>query len=260
MRQSGILLHITSLPGPEGIGTLGQEARDFADFLQASGMSLWQVLPIGPTGYGESPYQCFSTYAGNPLLIDLRTLEAEGLLAASAPPTWADDSKVDFPAVIAWKEERLRQAFKQSGDKLKHETQQFLQEQAHWLDDYALFRAAKQHFGGGSWMAWPDEALRMRQPEAMAKYRKQFSDEIAFQVFIQYLFFRQWRALKAYANSRGVLLFGDMPIYVAMDSADIWQNPGAFLLDSSRRPTMVAGVPPDYFSQDGQLWGNPLYN
>lgn len=260
MRQSGILLHLTSLPGPEGIGTLGREARAFVDFLKASGMRLWQVLPIGPTGYGESPYQCFSTFAGNPLLIDLRTLEEEGLLAPEEMPSWEDESQVDFPAVIAFKEQRLRTAFRQSREALLTDTQAFLQEQAHWLADYALFRALKSHFGGGSWMDWPDQAIRMRYPEAMAAYQAQLSDEIAFHVFVQYLFFRQWRALKAYANGQGIQLFGDMPIYVAMDSADIWQNPSCFLLDEKRHPTLVAGVPPDYFSADGQLWGNPLYD
>ncbi len=260
MRQSGVLLHLTSLPGPEGIGTMGDEARAFVDFLKVAGMRLWQVLPIGPTGYGESPYQCFSTYAGNPLLIDLRTLEQEGLLSPEELPPQADDSQVDFPAVIAYKTKRLRQAFEQSREQLKAETDAFRAEQAHWLDDYALFRAVKQHFGGGSWMEWPDEDIRMRRPEAMASYRERFKEEIAYHIFVQHLFFRQWRALKAYANENGVLLFGDMPIYVSMDSSDIWQNPGCFLLNQQRRPTLVAGVPPDYFSQDGQLWGNPLYN
>lgn len=259
MRQSGILLHITSLPGPEGCGTLGQEAREFVDFLAQAGMSIWQVLPISPTGYGESPYQSFSTFAGNTNMIDLRTLVEEGLLS-NLPPFYTQDmSRVDFPNVMIYKEDMLRLAYREGRAKVKAQQEAFRKEQAHWLEDYALFRAIKRHFNNLSWMDWPDEALRKRYPDAMAFYRAQFADEIDFQVFTQYLFFRQWSALKAYANGKGIQLFGDMPIYVAMDSADTWANPQCFQLDINRRPRHVAGVPPDYFSQDGQLWGNPLY-
>ena len=261
MRQSGILLHITSLPGPEGIGTMGKEAYQFADFLKAADMAIWQVLPISPTGYGESPYQSFSTYAGNPLLIDLALLVEEGLLKPeqqAAQPNRQDS--VDYVAVIAHKEKRLREAFAAAQSKLDDEIAAFVDEQSHWLPDYALFRALKAHFGGGSWLAWPDEAIRHRQPDAMRRYAQQFRDEIAFHSFVQYLFFRQWRTLKEYANGQGIRLFGDMPIYVAMDSSDTWAHPEVFQLDVNLKPLGVAGVPPDYFSRNGQLWGNPLYN
>lgn len=259
MRQSGILLHISSLPGPEGIGTLGREAREFLRFLRGAGMSIWQVLPVGPTGYGESPYQSFSTFAGNPLFIDLRTLEEEGLLKPEALPEGGNPEQVDYPAVIAHKTGRLREAYQQSAGKLKKELDAFLKEK-HWLPDYALFYALKQHFGGGSWMEWPDAAIRHRRPAAMQRYRKLLKEDIHFQVFVQYLFFRQWHALKKEANELGISLFGDMPIYVAMDSADCWAHPEYFTLSLNLQPISIAGVPPDYFSADGQLWGNPLYN
>lgn len=261
MRQSGILLHITSLPGPEGIGTMGKEARQFVDFLKASGMGIWQMLPISPTGYGESPYQSFSTYAGNPLLIDLELLVKEGLLTPEKPVVHTTDvQQIDYVAVIPHKEKRLREAFAAAKGKLDKEIEAFAHQQAHWLPDYALFRALKAHFGGGSWLDWPDEAIRHRQPDAMQYYSERFEQEIAFHTFVQYLFFRQWRALKAYANGHGIMLFGDMPIYVAMDSSDTWAHPEAFQLDIDLKPLGVAGVPPDYFSRTGQLWGNPLYD
>ncbi len=260
MRESGILLHLTSLHGPEGCGTLGQEARDFVDFLAEAGMSIWQVLPISPTGYGESPYQSFSTFAGNPNMIDLRTLVHEGLLPEVPPFQTQDPARVDFPAVIAYKEEALRVAYRHAKAKVKAEQAAFLEEQAHWLNDYALFRAIKRHYNNASWMDWPDENIRKRHPDALAFYQSQFQDEMDFHVFTQYLFFKQWGALKDYANGKGIQLFGDMPIYVAMDSADTWANPECFELNAERRPTKVAGVPPDYFAADGQLWGNPLYN
>ncbi len=257
MRQSGILLHISSLPGPEGIGTLGRGAYQFVDFLKASGMSVWQVLPISPTGYGESPYQCFSTYAGNPLLIDLEMLADKGLLKKQGP-VMAED-RVDYPSVMAGKEARLREAFENADEGLLREAAAFEDKESHWLSDYSLFMALKARFGGGSWMDWPDESIRRRDGDAMKKYAAELALEIRYHTFTQYLFFVQWQALKSYANSQGIRIFGDMPIYVAMDSADCWANPGAFQLDASLRPKAVAGVPPDYFSRDGQLWGNPLY-
>ena len=260
MRQSGILLHISSLPGPEGIGTMGQSAYQFVDFLKASGMGIWQVLPLSPTGYGESPYQSFSTFAGNPLLIDLPILRQEGLLADADTYEDRNPERIDYSGLIAYKTWMLQRAFAQSGEKLRDELSAFRALKAGWLEDYALFYAVKTHFGGGSWMDWPDEAIRKRQPQAMEEYRGTLSQAIDYQVFVQYLFFKQWHQLKAYAQARGIELFGDMPIYVAMDSADCWANPEAFQLDAERRPLMVAGVPPDYFSRDGQLWGNPLYN
>ena len=258
MRQSGILLHITSLPGPEGIGTLGKSAYEFADFLKSSGMSVWQVLPISPTGYGESPYQSFSTYAGNPLMIDLETLADEGLLPKQSPAK--PDDRVDYPLVMAYKETRLREAFSRADGRILKEAADFAAAQAHWLSDYSLFMALKAHFGGGPWTDWPDVGIRRRNPDAMEKYAKLLSSDISYHSFVQYLFFKQWRALKAYANRLGIRVFGDMPIYVATDSSDCWSSPGDFQLDRDLKPRAVAGVPPDYFSRDGQLWGNPLYD
>ena len=261
MRQSGILLHITSLPSPEGLGTLGREAYAFTDFLVRSGMRIWQVLPISPTGYAESPYQCFSTYAGNPLLIDLRTLKKQGLLKTEEPLELpGDPEKADYARVIEHKNRLLNLAYEQSHEKLSGEVERFRQENADWIEDFALFMAIKRHFGGISWQTWPDERIRMRRPGAMRRYSKLLKKETDAQVFIQYLFFRQWSALKSYANGEGIQLFGDMPIYVAEDSADAWANPKVFQLDRERRPTHIAGVPPDYFSADGQRWGNPLYD
>ena len=261
MRQSGILLHLTSLPSPEGLGTLGAEARHFADFLKKAGMRVWQVLPISPTGYAESPYQCFSTYAGNPLLIDLRTLKRQGILKTAEPLELpGDPERADYAPVIAHNNRMLSQAFEQSYERLKDKVQQFREENAGWIEDFALFMAIKRSFGGISWQDWPDESIRMRGAAAMHRYKKELKRETDEQVFIQYLFFQQWFSLKRYVNERGISLFGDMPIYVAEDSSDAWANPKVFQLDSTRRPTRVAGVPPDYFSADGQRWGNPLYN
>lgn len=261
MRQSGILLHITSLPSPEGLGTLGQEARDFSNFLHKAGMRIWQVLPISPTGYAESPYQCFSTYAGNPLLIDLRTLKKQGILKTEeAYPQDHNPEKADYASVIDYKNRMLALAFDQSRDKLAAKVKKFRKDNALWIEDFALFMAIKKSFGGISWQDWPDNDIRMRKPKAMKWYQERLKDQVDLQVFIQYLFFDQWFALKDYANKKGIQLFGDMPIYVAEDSADAWANPMVFQLDAQRRPTHIAGVPPDYFSADGQRWGNPLYN
>ena len=261
MRQSGILLHITSLPGPEGIGTMGKEAYQFADFLKAADMAIWQVLPISPTGFAESPYQCFSTFAGNPNLIDLKTLVRERILPVFQWPALGEDpERVDFTQVIGFKRSKLEEAFRHAGRKLAGEGDKFREDNAGWVEDYALFMALKEHFGGISWQDWPDEAIRMRRAKALRQYGETLKTQVEEQVFIQYLFFRQWHQLKAYANQKGVQIFGDMPIYVAEDSADAWANPGIFQLDRHRRPTHVAGVPPDYFSWDGQRWGNPLYN
>ena len=260
MRQSGILMHITSLPSPGGIGDLGREARDFADFLQRSGMRVWQVLPVGPTGYGESPYQSASAYAGNPLLISLPLLREEGLLSyedAELPPP-ADPERTDYEAVRKVKLALLRRAFEQSGEKLASEIREFCREQS-WAEDFALFYSLKEHFGGVMWTKWPDRGIRNRRLLSRWKWRRKLQREIDFHLFCQYLFRKQWMALKKYCNDRGISLFGDMPIYVAEDSADTWTNPRVFQLDRNRLPTRVAGVPPDYFSADGQLWGNPLY-
>lgn len=256
MRESGILLHITSLPQAGGVGTLGQAAYNFVDFLHRSGMTIWQVLPVGPTGYGESPYQSASTFAGNPLLIDLTLLEQQGLLPTGAFQPLPDSNQVDFDAVRAQKDALLRQAFLTGGSVF--DAQSFVRSQP-WAADYGLFMALKHHFGNKSWMEWPDD-VRLRRPEALAHWRRELQSEIAYQIFVQQVFYQQWHALRQHANSQGVKLLGDMPIYVAEDSADAWANPDIFQLDADRRPIKVAGVPPDYFSADGQLWGNPLYN
>lgn len=260
MRTSGILMHISSLPSPGGIGSMGQEAYDFADFLQASGMTIWQVLPIGPTGYGESPYQSSSVFAGNPLLISCRRLREEGLLqyedAEECEPS--DPETVDYESVRENKNLLLRRCYSQSRELLSGQIAAFRGENP-WVDDFALFTAVKAHFHQVMWSKWPDESIRRRKPEAVEKYRRELSGEIDFHIFCQYLFRRQWFDLKKYCNDRSILLFGDMPIYVAEDSADTWTHPEIFQLDRNLVPKRVAGVPPDYFSEDGQLWGNPLY-
>ena len=260
MRTSGILMHISSLPSSGGIGSLGPEAYAFADFLQASGMRIWQVLPVGPTGYGESPYQSSSVFAGNPLLISCDRLREEGLLRYKdqeefTPP---DPEKVDYEAVRANKEMLLRRCYDQSRSSLSGQVSEFICDNP-WVNDFALFTALKQRFGGVRWTEWPDADIRFRKPEAVSRYRVELAHEIDYHIFCQYLFRRQWFDLKKYCNDRSLLLFGDMPIYVAEDSADTWTNPEIFQLDKSLVPKRVAGVPPDYFCEDGQLWGNPLY-
>ena len=260
MRQSGILMHITSLPSPGGIGDLGREAYSFADFLHRSGMRIWQVLPIGPTGYGESPYQSPSAFAGNPLLISLPLLREEGLLSFEDREIYvpADPEKVDYEAVRKNKMALLRRAWQQSGARLEGEIAAFRQAQP-WAEDYALYSALKELFGGEMWSRWPKKGIRNRRIWSRWIYRHKLQEEIGFHLFCQYLFRRQWMALKKYCNERDISLFGDMPIYVAEDSADTWTHPEVFQLDRRRLPVRVAGVPPDYFSEDGQLWGNPLY-
>ncbi len=260
-RLSGILLHISSLPGPGGVGSLGKEAFAFADFLKDSGMHIWQVLPMGPTGYGESPYQSSSMYAGNPLYISLETLRQEGLVhyADDELGEDKDPDRVDFDSVRKIHDALLRRCFQESREKLKEPIAAF-RAGAPWVDDFALFTALKNHFGGIIWTQWPDEDIRFRKKNALDSWRTRLQDEVDFHIFCQYLFDRQWKALKAYCNERDILLFGDMPIYVAEDSADTWVNPKVFQLDKNRVPRRIAGVPPDYFSADGQKWGNPLYN
>ena len=260
MRKSGILMHITSLPGPEGCGTLGEEAFAFAAALSRSGISLWQVLPCGPTGYGESPYQSTSVYAGNPLMISLRELAKDGLLTLTDGDAYADENPetVDFDRVRAWKDALLRRAYRQSGASLQDELRRFA-DATPWVMDFALFTALKKRFGGVTWTQWPDRDLRLRRKAALQQAAERDKDEVGYQIFVQYLFFKQWDKWKAYCNSLGIRIFGDMPIYVAEDSADTWTRPDVFQLDRNRVPRKVAGVPPDYFSEDGQLWGNPLY-
>lgn len=261
MRQSGILLHITSLPSKGGIGTLGKDAYEFVDFLVESGMSVWQVLPVSPTGFGDSPYQSVSSFAGNPLLIDFELLEKDGL----TPPDFkwlgevSDPEMVDYGVVVPQKDALLRKVYAYSGKRLKNEIAAFRKEQT-WVEDYALFSAIKQHFGLISWMEWPDQAIRHREEAAMKHYQELLEDEVNYYIFIQYLFYRQWFSLKTYANGKGIDIFGDMPIYCAEDSADVWCAPEMFQLNKNLKPTRVSGCPPDAFSTDGQRWGNPLYN
>ncbi len=260
MRSSGVLLHISSLPSPGGIGSLGQEAFQFVDFLHASGMSIWQVLPIGPTGYGESPYQSSSVFAGNPLLISCRKLREEGLLSYEDQEEYipGSEDRVDYDLVRENKTMLLRRCYDKSASALRNEVSDFCRNNP-WVGDFALFTAVKAHFGNIMFSAWPDRDILLRKPEAVRKYTEMLRDEIDFHIFCQYLFRRQWFALKKYAGEHAVQLFGDMPIYVAEDSADAWTHPEIFQLDKNRIPKRVAGVPPDYFSADGQLWGNPLY-
>ena len=258
MRQSGVLLHVTSLPSNGGIGTIGKSAYEFVDFIKESGMSIWQMLPLGPTGYAESPYQSVSTFAGNSLTVDFETLEADGLLPKGAYKPLCGTDKVDFDAVKEQHRALMKLSFDCSYDKLGKEIEAF--EKSHpWVRDYALFRAIKSRFNENSWMEWPDRDARLRVPAAIEKYKKELANEIDFHVYEQYLFFTQWDRLHEYAKSRGVMLMGDMPIYVSEDSADVWLNPEMFELDGECRPVRIAGVPPDYFSVDGQRWGNPLY-
>ena len=260
MRSAGVLLPVSALPSPYGIGTLGREARAFVDFLAAAGQSCWQLLPIGPTGFGDSPYQSFSTFAGNPYYIDLDDLAAEGLLSPEEyrDIPWGDDpSAVDYALLYQNRFPVLRAACDRLPDR-HPELVRFCAAQGDWLEDYALFMSLKGHFGGRPWQEWP-EALRLRTPAGLRRARRELAPDITFWRKVQYLFFRQWSALKSYANGHGIRLFGDLPIYVAADSADLWAHPEQFQLDQAGRPTEVAGCPPDGFTADGQLWGNPLF-
>ena len=263
MRASGILLHITSLPGPYGIGTLGREAHRFLELLKKGNQKYWQILPLGPTGFGDSPYQTDSAFAGNPLLIDLDALAADGLLTreeVEAPFWGSDPSQVDFEAVCAGREPLFRLAAARGWERDKVPLARFRAENP-WVEDYALFKALKGHFGQRPWTEWGEEDIRLRRSEdALARYRALLADDIRTVIYTQYLFFRQWSALRARAKELGIGIIGDVPIYVPMDSADVWVNRELFLLDGEGKPSAVAGVPPDYFSEDGQLWGNPLYD
>jgi 4-alpha-glucanotransferase len=261
-RRSGVLLHPTSLPGPYGIGDLGPEAYKFADFLVAAGQSLWQVLPLGPTGYGDSPYACYSAFAGNTLLVSPDQLIKEGLLD-EAPQSTGSPNKIDFGEAHSLKDQILHRAYvaytKTTDTTLRSAFETFAQQHAHWLEDYALFRALKDAHGGVAWNEWESSLVR-RTPSALERAREELRTSVEAQMFYQFLFFRQWFALKRYCNERGISVVGDLPIFVAQDSADVWTNPEQFKLDKNGKPLVVAGVPPDYFSSTGQLWGNPLYN
>ena len=261
-RSSGILLPIFSLPSKYGVGTLGQAAYDFIDFLADADQAWWQILPVGPTSYGDSPYQCYSTFAGNPYFVDLDLLIADGLLKKSelkGVDFGSDPAQVDYGKLFRNRFPLLRKAYERGKVTMAEEFSAFRRENARWLEDYALFMAAKDHFGGKPWTEWPDDDLRMHRPEAVRRWAETLTEDVEFYSFIQLLFFRQWDVLRAYAHDHGVGIIGDIPIYVAMDSADTWSSPESFQLDDQNVPTAVSGVPPDYFSEDGQLWGTPLY-
>lgn len=263
-RCSGIVMHPTSLPGRYGIGDMGPAAYRFADFLVSAGQSYWQVLPLSPTGFGDSPYQGLSVFAGNPLLISPDLLLEDGLLAPdhlSDVPEFPDD-RVDFGRVIPYKTALLEQSFAHFQ---AHATEQqraafasFCADNAFWLEDYALFAALKEHYHLRPWHEW-DEDIAKRKPDAMRQWRERLRDRIESQKYRQWLFFTQWLRLKRYANERGIRIIGDIPLYVALDSTDVWANPHLFHLDENLNPTVVSGVPPDYFSATGQLWGHPIY-
>jgi len=263
-RSSGILMAVSSLPSPYGIGTLGKAAYDFADFLKDAGQSYWQMLPLGPTSYGDSPYQSFSAYAGNPYYIDPDMLAADGLLttAECAAPDWGSDPRhVDYGKIYESRFTLLHKAYKRGWERDAEAVAAFAQDNARWLPDYALYMACKRHFGMKSWTEWPDDDLRLRKNEAVLdKYRTLLREDMQFFTYLQFLFFRQWTALRDYVHQQGIRIIGDLPIYVAMDSADVWAEPQFFQLDDDLVPKAVAGVPPDYFTADGQLWGNPLYD
>lgn len=262
-RRAGLLLHPTALPAPHGIGDLGPAAFHFVDLLHDLNLSLWQVLPLGPVSFGYSPYQAPSSFAGNPLLISLERLQAAGYW--QAPDTLPDfpEESVDFPAVWAWKNAQLRQAFQRfedvAQDAQRGAFQEFCAAEAWWLDDFALFMALKAKFGGSSWSAWP-APFAQRQDDALQQFRAEHAHTVREVQWQQWVFWEQWQALRAYAATKRVEFFGDVPIFVAQDSAEVWAHRRWFLLDDAGQPTHVAGVPPDYFSETGQRWGNPLYD
>jgi 4-alpha-glucanotransferase len=262
-RASGLLLHATSLPSPYGVGDLGPSASSWVDLLHDAGQGWWQSLPLGPTGYGNSPYQPMSSFAGNGLLISPESLISDSLLTEKDCESDLPSDFVDYDAVIPFKTRLLQLAWKQfkSGSRadLRPEYDEFRHKHEHWLNDYALFRALKAKHNGAYYLDWPEEVVQ-RRPEALATARRELTDEIDQVCFAQFLLFRQGDQLKTYAHSKGVRLIGDLPFFVSPDSSDVWGNPEFFLLDEHRRPRYVAGVPPDYFSAQGQLWGNPVYN
>lgn len=261
MRRSGILMPVSAFPSRYGIGTFSKEAYDFVDFLADAEQSLWQLLPLGPTGYGDSPYQSFSTFAGNPYFIDPDDLVEKGWLTAKeceATFAGSDSDDIDYEHIYKTRFKLLRKAYERSDINRDKDFLKFSEDNAFWLDDYALYMAVKNSFDSVSWIEW-DEDIRLRRPSAVSSYRKKYADEITFYKFQQYMFSVQWMALKKYANGKGVQIVGDIPIYVAFDSADTWSHPELFQLDEENLPIAVAGCPPDAFSATGQLWGNPLY-
>lgn len=262
-RCAGILLHPTSLPGKYGIGELGTEAINFINFLSNSGQKLWQIFPLGPTGYGDSPYQNFSTFAGNPYLISLEILFEEGLLSKTELDSMplSDPHKVDFGSIYVNKLRILRVAYesmKKMGKSILHECEDFCDNNKDWLEDYALFMAVKNYHNGIVWKDW-DKTIAFRENNAVDEWKTLLLDDVGFHKFMQYKFASQWKVVKEYANEKGIQIIGDLPIFVAYDSSDVWQNTSLFTVDSKGNQETVAGVPPDYFSKTGQLWGNPLY-
>ncbi len=257
MRLSGILLPIFSLPNSYGIGTLGKEAYEFIDFLSNAKQTYWQVLPIGPTSYGDSPYQSFSSFAGNPYFIDLELLEQDGLLNQDEyQHLFSESLQIDYGKLYEMRYEVLKLAYHRFDLSL---IKNFEEDNSYWLEDYALFMSIKNHYNGASFLEW-DDAFKQKEKTVISKFKQEHLAEVNFWKFLQYEFFKQWSNLKAYATLNNIKIIGDMPIYTALDSADVWSNPAQFLLDKDLKPVMVAGCPPDYFAPKGQLWGNPLYN
>lgn len=262
MRSSGVLMHITSLPSPYGIGTLGKEAKDFVDFLKCSGQSYWQILPLGPTSYGNSPYQSFSSFAGNPYLIDLDEVCKIGYLTTEECSSFSwnlDETHVDYGLLYDNRYALFQIAYKKFKEHKPKDFKKFCKENESWLLDYALFMSLKIKNHGKSWFEWTDQEIRFREKATMKKLAIALKDEIESFQMLQYFFFQQWNELKKYANKNGIKIIGDVPIYVAGDSSDVWANPKLFYLDKNKMMTEVAGCPPDDFSEDGQLWGNPLF-
>jgi 4-alpha-glucanotransferase len=262
-RNAGILLHPTSLPGKFGIGDLGSEAYKFVDFLKEAGQTLWQTFPLGPTGYGDSPYQCFSAFAGNPLLISPEKLMEDNFLIENdlKNPPQSDPKRIDYGKVIEFKKSVLKKAysnFKNNSGDLQDDFEKFCEKHNEWLEDFALFMACKDHHGGAVWSSW-EKGLVHRDKKVLADWKKKLGDEIEYHKFLQFIFFKQWNSLRKYANEKGIKIIGDMPIFIAYDSSDLWANKKLFTVDDEGKLTFIAGVPPDYFSETGQLWGNPLY-
>ncbi len=262
-RSSGTLMHITSLPSPYGIGTMGAEAYRFARFLKRCGQRYWQILPLGPTGYGDSPYQCFSTYAGNPYLIDLDMLQEEGLLKKKeyAKRDWGNPKYVDYGKLYEQRFDVLRIAAERANPAGNRRFVSFCEKNAEWLFDYAVFMAIKQENGGKAWTEWKQKGLMLYDQKEVAEFAKKHAEEVRFWMFVQYLFFQQWHKLKKYVNKLGIKIIGDIPIYVAADSADVWAQREQYLFDSGACGfTCYAGCPPDAYCADGQFWGNPIYD
>ncbi len=260
-RVAGILLHPTSLPGKYGIGTIGQEAFNFVDFLQHSGQKLWQVFPLGPTGYGDSPYQSFSAFAGNPLLIDLEILSDYHLLSDKDLETFPNfnNHQIDFGSLIKAKNKLLQKAYNNfKNTSLPNDYEDFCNNNNDWLEDFSLFMAVKDYHKGKLWTEW-EEDIAFRLKNSINKWKIKLKDEVGYYKFLQFTFYKQWNELKTYANQKGIKIIGDIPIFIAYDSADLWANKHLFTVDEKGKLLTVAGVPPDYFSPTGQLWGNPLY-